>query len=171
LTANDNFKKTGDFHMYVSGPTSLFDYGDHGPNKFSATANCMFLYSSYYNIPRYALFQRDQRDAAEPWSMFWYDASISGAFWDEAPLDAFFDDALDQWVSMRSSWTDFDGLYVGMKAGKNQGHQNHQDLDVGDFVLDAMGTRWAGEYGSGDYLATYVYLLLSTCLILTWVLS
>ncbi|KAH8827651.1 heparinase II/III family protein [Flagelloscypha sp. PMI_526] len=124
------------------GPTSLFDYGDHGPNKFSATANCMFLYSSYYNIPRYALFQRDQRDAAEPWSMFWYDASISGAFWDEAPLDAFFDDALDQWVSMRSSWTDFDG------------HQNHQDLDVGDFVLDAMGTRWAGEYGSGDYLAT-----------------
>jgi len=24
-------------------------------------------------------------------------------------------------------------------------------LDAGDFVLDALGTRWAGEFGSGDY--------------------
>jgi hypothetical protein len=40
-----------------------------------------------------------------------------------------------------------------MKAGQNSGalHQNHNDLDVGDFVLDAMGQRWAGELGSGDY--------------------
>jgi hypothetical protein len=42
-------------------------------------------------------------------------------------------------------------LFVAMKAGKNQGHQTHNDLDAGDFVLDALGTRWAGELGSGDY--------------------
>jgi len=40
-----------------------------------------------------------------------------------------------------------------MKAGMNLGHQNHNDLDCGDFVLDALGTRWAGELGSGDYNA------------------
>ncbi len=44
-------------------------------------------------------------------------------------------------------------LYVAMKAGLNQGHQTHNDLDVGDFVLDALGMQWAGEFGSGDYLA------------------
>jgi hypothetical protein len=38
-----------------------------------------------------------------------------------------------------------------MKAGKNQGHETHNDLDAGDFVLDALGTRWAGEFGSADY--------------------
>lgn len=27
-------------------------------------------------------------------------------------------------------------------------------LGSGDFVLDALGQRWAGELGSGDYLAT-----------------
>ena len=54
---------------------------------------------------------------------------------------------------MRSSWTDEQALYVAVKAGRNQGHQTHNDLDCGDFVIDALGTRWAGELGSGDYLS------------------
>ncbi|KAJ7786142.1 chondroitin AC/alginate lyase [Mycena metata] len=153
LDTNTNFQKTGDFHMYITGPTSLFNYGDHGPNKFSTTANSMIFYAEQYSQPDYALFQRDQRDAAEPWSMFWYDASIAGAFWNGKALDHFFDNGLDQWASMRSSWTDNDALYVAMKAGMNQGHQTHNDLDVGDFVLDALGTRWAGDLGSADYLS------------------
>jgi hypothetical protein len=153
LDANPNFSLTGLFHMYATGPTSLFNYGDHGPNKFTATANSMMFYSSQYQLPRYALFQRDQHDAAEPWSMFWYDPSVAGAFWDDQPLDHFFDNSTDQWGSMRSSWTDGDALYVAMKAGTLRGHMAHNDLDCGDFVMDALGTRWAGELGSGDYLA------------------
>lgn len=153
LNNNAGFKLTGQFHMYVTGATSLFDYGDHGPNKFSATANSMLFYASQYGMPQYSLFQRDQHDAPEPWSMFWYDPSVTGAFWDGTPLDQFFDDELDQWASMRSTWTDNKALYVAIKAGKLQGHQTHNDLDCGDFVLDALGTRWAGELGSGDYLA------------------
>ena len=151
LDVNANFYKTGFYHMYVYGSTSLFDYGDHGPTKFSTTANAMFLYGSHYSQPSFVLYQRDRADAAEPWSMFWYDPSVTGAFWDGLPLDRFFDQELNQWVSMRSSWTDANALYVAMKAGRNQGHETHNDLDAGDFVLDALGTRWAGEYGSGDY--------------------
>ncbi|KAF8078779.1 chondroitin AC/alginate lyase [Lyophyllum atratum] len=151
LDVNPNFSKTGLFHMYVAGATSLFNYGDHGPNKFSTTANSMMLYADKYNQPQFALFQREQHDAAEPWSMFWYNPTISGAFWDGTPLDHFFDNGVDQWASMRSSWTDSNALYVAVKAGMNQGHQTHNDLDAGDFVLDALGTRWAGDLGSGDY--------------------
>jgi hypothetical protein len=154
LAANPSFNLTGLYHMYVHGPTSLFDYGDHGPNKFSTTANSMTFYASQFNAPHYALFQRDQADAAEPWSMFWYDPTVSGAFWNGLPLDHAFDLIGDQWVSMRSSWTDINALYVAMKGGLLQGHQTHGDLDCGDFVLDALGTRWAGELGSGDYLST-----------------
>ncbi|KAJ7085693.1 chondroitin AC/alginate lyase [Mycena belliarum] len=153
LDDNSNFFKTGDFHMYITGATSLFNYGDHGPNKFSTTANSMIFYADFYNQPQYALFQRDQFDAAEPWSMFWYNPTIGGAFWEGKPLDHFFDNSLDQWASMRSSWTDNNALYVAMKAGMNKNHQTHNDLDVGDFVLDALGTRWAGELGSADYRA------------------
>ncbi len=153
LNTNQNFNLTGLYHMYVFGPTSLFDYGDHGPNKFSTTANSMIFYASQYQAPQYALFQRDQADAAEPFSMFWYDATISGAYWDNLALDHFFDFNGDQWGSMRSSWTDINALYVAMKAGTLQGHQTHNDLDCGDFVLDALGQRFFGELGSGDYLS------------------
>ena len=104
--------------------------------------------------PEYVLFQRDQHDAPEPNSMFWYNPEVSGAFWDGMPLDHVFDNSTDQWASMRSSWKDENALYVAMKAGTLTGHQTHNDLDAGDFVLDALGTRWAGELGSGDYLST-----------------
>lgn len=151
LTTNPSTNLTGYYHMYVSGFGSLFNYGDHGPNKYSSTANSMFLYGDYYKHPEYVLFQRDQHDAPEPWSMFWYDPTVAGAFWDNMPLDHFFNDGLDQWASFRSSWTDENALYVAIKAGELQNHQTHNDLDLGDFVLDALGTRWAGELGSGDY--------------------
>ncbi|KAF8917660.1 chondroitin AC/alginate lyase [Mucidula mucida] len=154
LDTNENFYKTGDFHMYNYGPTSKFDWGDHGPNKFSSTANSVLFYGAQYDQPTYTLFQREQADAAEPFGMFWYDPTVTGAYWNGKALDAFFDADLDQWTSMRSSWTDPDALFVAMKAGKNQGLQTHNDLDCGDFVLDALGTRWAGEYGSGDYRST-----------------
>ena len=153
LSTNANFNLTGLYHMYVKGPTSLFNYGDHGPNKFSTTANSMIFYGLHFNAPQYALFQRDQVDAAEPWSMFWYDPSVTGAFWDGLQLDHGFSFNGDQWASMRSSWTDMNALYVAMKGSQLVGHQTHGDLDCGDFVLDALGTRWAGELGSGDYLS------------------
>lgn len=154
---NDAFRLAGYSHMYGQGQTQMFAVGDTGPNKFSSTANSMFFFSEQFNDPVLALYQRDQYDAADPWSMFWYDASVQGAFWDGLPLDRNFDNEIDQWVSMRDTWTDINGTYVGMKAGMNQGRQTHNDLDCGDFVIDAMGHRWAGELGDGDYNAPYYF--------------
>jgi hypothetical protein len=152
LGANPAFKLTGLYHMHVSGMTSMFNYGDHGPNKFSTTANSMMFMGSAFNNPAYTLFQRDRNDSPEPWSMFWYDPSVKGAWWDGLELDHYFNDPSDLWVSMRSSWTDNNGLYLAMKAGGLENHQTHGDLDAGDFVIDALGVQWAGEYGSADYL-------------------
>ncbi|KAG8920148.1 hypothetical protein FRC02_001140 [Tulasnella sp. 418] len=154
LDSNPTFADTGRFHIYVSGNQQMFDYGDHGPNKFSTTANSMIFYGSQYNKPVYTLFQRDRPDShGDPWAIFWYDPAVTGAWWNGLQLDHYFDDPLDVWTSMRSSWTDNTGLYVAMKAGNHTGHQAHGNLDAGDFVIDAMGVRWAGELGSGDYLA------------------
>ncbi|KAJ7091353.1 chondroitin AC/alginate lyase [Mycena belliarum] len=153
FSVNPNLWQVGLFHMYGQGATSLFNWGDNGPNKYTATANSLILYASQFNQPQFALFQRDQHDSADPWNMFWYNPQVSGAFWDGLPLDRAFDNSTDQWMSMRSSWTDGNALFVGIKAGTLQGHQTHNDLDVGDFVLDALGTRWAGELGDGDYLS------------------
>lgn len=152
-TTNPNLNLTFLYHMYATGMTSLFNWGDHGPNKYSATANAMMHFGNQFKEPRYTLFQRDRIDAREPNAVFWYDPTVTGAFWADMPLDHEFDAGVTQWASMRTSWTDDTGLYVGIKAGNATGHQTHGDLDAGDFVLDAMGQRWAGELGSGQYLA------------------
>ncbi|WVF70621.1 hypothetical protein IAT40_005413 [Kwoniella sp. CBS 6097] len=153
-TSNPGFNLTSVYHMYVQGMTSLFDYGDHGPNKYSATANSLILFANVFDAPRYALYQRDHHDAAEPWSMFWYDPATDGTWWDGLALDKHFDDPEGQWATARSTWSDNSGTFWAMKASKLTGHQTHGDLDVGDFVIDAMGQRWAGELGSGQYLST-----------------
>lgn len=151
-----SFWKTGKFHMYVAGNAGLFAYGDHGPNKFSTNANGMLWWGKQYKRPEFTLYQRDRADAlGDPLALFWYDETAKGAFWNGKELDQYFDKSGGNgtWASMRSSWSDFNGLYIGMKASKLLGHQTHGDLDGGDFVIDALGTRWAGEFGSAQYLS------------------
>ncbi|KAK0544276.1 hypothetical protein OC846_006130 [Tilletia horrida] len=163
--ANANWANTGNFHMYVGGQAGLFAYGDNGPNKYSTNANGMFLWARLYNNPIYALYQRDRADAPDPLSMFWYDTTTKGGFWNGLALDQWFNNAAGNWASMRSSWTDFMGTYIGVKSSSAVGHQTHGDLDAGDFVFDALGTRWAGEYGSGQYLS---YCYFGACTINGW---
>ncbi|KAJ9097204.1 hypothetical protein QFC21_004873 [Naganishia friedmannii] len=153
IDSNPAWNLTSVYHMHVQGMTSLFNYGDHGPNKYSATANSLMLWADVFDEPRYALYQRDHYDSSEPWSMFWYNPSYNGAWWDGMPLDGDFSNWNDEWAAMRSSWTDNNGVYAAMKSGYLQGHQTHGDLDIGDFVIDALGQRWAGELGSGQYLS------------------
>ncbi len=50
---------------------------------------------------------------------------------------------------MRTSWTDKNALYVGIKGGSPS--VNHGHMDVGSFVFDAMGERWAMDFGMQNY--------------------
>jgi hypothetical protein len=50
---------------------------------------------------------------------------------------------------MRTSWTDSNGIYVGMKGGSVS--VNHAHMDIGSFVMDADGVRWAMDFGMQEY--------------------
>jgi len=49
---------------------------------------------------------------------------------------------------MRSDW-DRDAVFVAFKAGDNR--FNHSNLDIGTFVLEAGGVRWALDVGKDNY--------------------
>lgn len=51
--------------------------------------------------------------------------------------------------SMRTSWTDPNAIFVGLKAGR--AGANHSHMDVGSFVMEADGVRWAVDLGVQDY--------------------
>jgi hypothetical protein len=50
---------------------------------------------------------------------------------------------------MRTSWTDPNAIYVGLKAGSPS--VNHGHMDIGSFVMDANGERWSMDLGMQDY--------------------
>jgi hypothetical protein len=62
-------------------------------------------------------------------------------------LDRYFRNA--EVVTMRSGWNDRDAIFIGFKAGDNKA--NHSNLDLGTFVLDALGCRWAVDLGADNY--------------------
>ena len=49
----------------------------------------------------------------------------------------------------RSAWDDPGAVYVGFRGGDNKA--NHSHLDLGNFVLDALGERWALDLGPDNY--------------------
>lgn len=50
---------------------------------------------------------------------------------------------------MRSSWTNPKSIYVGFKGGSPS--TNHSHMDIGSFVMEADGVRWALDFGKQDY--------------------
>ncbi|HPF01888.1 MAG TPA: heparinase II/III family protein [Bacteroidales bacterium] len=50
---------------------------------------------------------------------------------------------------MRTGWNDKNDIFVGFKAGSP--YVNHGHMDVGSFIMDANGERWAMDFGSQDY--------------------
>lgn len=49
LYGNPGMKYSGKYHMYVTGLEGLFNYGDCGPNKYTATANGLMFYGNQYS--------------------------------------------------------------------------------------------------------------------------
>jgi Heparinase II/III-like protein len=50
---------------------------------------------------------------------------------------------------MRTSWTDPNAIYLAMKGGSPS--VNHGHMDVGSFIMEAKGERWAMDFGMQDY--------------------
>jgi hypothetical protein len=50
---------------------------------------------------------------------------------------------------MRTSWTDPNAIYIAAKGGSAS--INHAHMDIGSFVMDANGERWAMDFGMQNY--------------------
>jgi len=68
------------------------------------------------------------------------------------PLDLIYRDA--GVATLRSSWTDPQATFVGLKAGSAAGNR-HAHLDAGTVIIDALGERWLTEIGRGPYVQRY----------------
>lgn len=145
LAASPGFSQTGLFPMYMMGPTGrLFNFSDCGEH-WSAATPTLWLAERFHQ-PVCAWFATTQGKPSAQ-AMIWYRGP------GQSPTDLGL--ALDKYwrgvevVTLRSRWNDPKALFVGIQAGSNLVNHNH--LDLGSFVLDALGQRWAVDLGADDY--------------------
>jgi len=154
--------KTGLFRIHALGPNGrYFNYADCG--KWFRPASTMFALSQTYDQPLYAWWHRQQLvkqvplkgklkpqrlDRFFPLEIAWYDPRGEKPTLEQLPREALFHGVQDI-VTMRSKWGDPDAVFVGFKGGNNRASHGH--LDIGSFVLDAGGVRWAVDLGSDNY--------------------
>jgi hypothetical protein len=135
--------------MYSAGPTGYFlNYADAGEkSKLGAPAASMWFGAAFHNNT-FSDFIEDQLKtrSAGVHHIIWYRPYTSSV--DVRSLDKYFGGDVAIFLS-RSSWTDPNALFVGVKAGYNK--VNHGHLDLGNFEVDALGVRWARDLGSDDY--------------------
>jgi hypothetical protein len=147
LSEDSGFSETALFHMHMTGPIGkVFNFADAGDGMEAAPQ--MFWLARQFNRPEFAAWERF--NSAKRMSIFhllWFDADGQWPPKSELPLAAVF--TRTNVGAMRSSWTDRNAWYVGFKGGDNAA--NHSHLDLGSFVLDAMGQRWAVDLGPDDY--------------------
>jgi hypothetical protein len=158
LGAAPAFDRTAFYRTAVEGPTGLvFNYADGG-SRIEDTPAYAWLARRYAD--RAALEGsrrllraeigggRDDRFLAL--HAAWYPGPPEGAGGGVAglPLSVHLRGGADI-ALFRSAWNDPDALFLGFKAGDNA--TNHAHLDLGSFVLESDGVRWAVDLGPDHY--------------------
>jgi len=146
LAEMPGFTKAGDFRLHFCGPIGrTFNYADAGDR--SGRAAEMFWLARTLDKPRYAWHERASDGRPDALDLLWFDPRGQGPKTEQWPLDRRFRGV--EVVFLRSAWEDRDAIFVGFKGGDNKA--NHSHLDLGTFVLDALGQRWALDLGADDY--------------------
>ncbi len=145
LSDMPGFSQTGQFPIYLTGPIGrTFNYADGGDRAIRAPQ--MFWLTRQFQQPVYAWYEQQQARPA-PLDLLWFTPGDAGPNSAHLPLDKYFRGA--ELVSLRSDWENAKALFAGFKAGDNKA--NHSHLDIGTFVFDALGARWAVDLGADDY--------------------
>ncbi|HUT35685.1 MAG TPA: heparinase II/III family protein [Planctomycetota bacterium] len=140
------FAKAGDFRLYFAGPVGrTFNYADAGDRTGRAAE--MFWLARTLDAPRYAWHERSCDGRPDALDLLWFDPRGQGPKAEVWPLDRWFRGV--EVAFLRSVWEDRDAVFVGFKGGDNRA--NHSHLDLGTFVLDALGVRWALDLGGDNY--------------------
>ena len=170
----DGFRQLGFFPVYITGSTAMFNFGDNKDRMCYSPV--LHWYASEYNAPLLSVYQAgdlpgmfspDNSESVErngegkenALALLWYNREYApdSADFSDVPLAVKLESDAGQTLAvMRSAYQDKNATYAAIKGGFN--YINHGDLDIGTFVFDALGERWAEELGPGNYDADGYFL-------------
>ncbi|MBC7922758.1 MAG: heparinase II/III family protein [Ferruginibacter sp.] len=157
LTDKPGFLKTAAYLENMTGPSGdCFNYSDSGLGGGLQPA--MFWFAGKLKNPSLLWVERRRLMDDEPGAHLRNRLLPALLVWGGGMgMDAITEPESRVWVGggktpvalLRSSWSDPNAIYVGLKGGSPS--VNHAHMDVGSFVMEANGVRWAMDFGMQDY--------------------
>ncbi|MBN2632235.1 MAG: heparinase II/III family protein [Bacteroidales bacterium] len=154
LPSAEGFMKTAAYLENMTGPSGMpFNYSDCGSGANTNPAMYWFaarlkdpsvLWSEKYFLTNKTL----PADRLLPSLLVW-SAGISTENITPPSYRVWTGQGKNPVALMRTDWDERNAIFVGFKAGSP--YVNHGHMDVGSFVMDANGERWAMDFGSQDY--------------------
>jgi hypothetical protein len=149
LSTVEGLNLAGSARMHLTGPGGVFNYGDARTATLTRTWVTSFLASFYGNPgipaikPLKGPVSTEMQGMGLSGELLYNSPYMSGYGTPESP-DAVFTHA--QIATLRSAWNDPAAYYIAIKGGNN--YVSGGQLDLGTFVLDAGGVRWAIDLGA-----------------------
>ncbi len=165
LSEAQGFDQTGGYPSLMTGPSGdVFNYADGGAGRGPESA--LYWLAQRYDRPDWLLGENARlraeigrfrpsdagagRNRLLPLALLWMPDSESELQDVDITLPLNWQSESSTPVAVhRSSWTDPNGTFVGLKAGSPSAP--HGQMDIGSFVLDADGVRWAIDLGAEGY--------------------
>jgi hypothetical protein len=142
--ASVGLASTGLFRLHAAGPSGkLFNFAD-GEEEHSGGYWLLWLAKRYRHPVDAGIELRGRK--VHPMDLLWFNPD--GRDPSDMPTTGRFRDA--GVVMLRGRWDDPNSTYLGIKTGANDACE-HGHYDLGSFVLDANGVRWATDLGPDDY--------------------
>ena len=153
------FSTTTDYHIQSTGPTLEYaNFGDAEPDVYPSPQ--VFWFARRFHRPFYAAHERpivvnttlnpaQQKESSRFTMLGLMWAALPPVPGDAAQLPRVESFARVAQAYLRSAWDDPNAWFVGFKGG--DAHASHGHLDLGSFVLDAFGQRWASDLGPDSY--------------------
>ena len=141
-------KETALYPIYMSGKAGVYNYSDNDVN-LPVVGYLNLWFASAYNMPSYTWYHKNymaQGNKATVYDMLYYNADAYKA---SAPQQLDRSYKSQSVVTMRHDFDDENSSFLGFKGGLNGAP--HGDIDIGSFVYDLNGVRWAIDFGKENY--------------------
>ncbi|MCM8764963.1 MAG: heparinase II/III-family protein, partial [Candidatus Omnitrophica bacterium] len=144
LLKMEGVSETGFFPIYITGPIDkTFNFADSS-DRFLISSQLFYL-AKKFKRQVFAWYAFKYKPF-HPLDLIWFQSPVKPSK-ANMPCDRYFRNI--EVVTMRSDWEKPDAIFVGFKAGKNS--FSHSHLDIGSFVMDALGHRWIMDLGPDNY--------------------
>lgn len=158
------FLQTADYTLQMTAPSGLFyNFADNGSEL--GFEPIMFWFARELGgadllqreLPRLASLEnavasgtsRDDGSRMLPLALLWRTPSLATAPSTQRALSWWSEGGTQPQAVMRSAWNDPSATFVGIKAGCAD--DSHAHMDIGSFILEAKGVRWAVDLGRESY--------------------